>query len=987
MYIRLINFMILFFFVGASTIKAQETTETSMDERFNDGKMPYGWYSEGWQVKDGVAQKGGGGFDMTTMMGGGSDFNYLMTPPLQVKDGENLVLKAKKGKDSGMGSMMGGGSDSTFIVERSIYSEHRWVKVADFTTELDTIYKTFTVSGTAAGEYRFRFRGGANIEIDSVAGSSIDLEAPDIQVLCDSVVAKDVDLGVCTKDSTVKFLVVNTATGTLNTTIKVYDDTPYTLNKNELAVAAGDSLDVDLTFVYQNATPGKNSTQISFVPEKLSVYGISYNVDAVVAEPNVWQETFDDDVKPEGWFTEGWQFKDHTASIIKPSDGMEGMMGGSAPFYYLMTPVVTIENQSQTLIFSAKTTGDSGMGSMMGGGGSTFSLEKSLYGSNRWEKVKDFSEEVDTTFTSMWASYMAPGDYRFRFVASDSIVINSVAGFQIKENAPDLYVTVDGKVVRDINLGMQQANAEKTIMVINTGNGILHAKAVLKNETDFSISESDLAIAAGDTAKVVVTFLYDPQKQGINSSLITITPSDELLKPYSLNIQAYTTYTEAWSEDFEPVYVIEDESQPLPFPVGWETTGWTVSKPSNDGMMAMFGGGGEEKSWMATTDSENFELITPRLQAHKDDVLQFLADMSGGGMMAMFGGGGSGLLNVYYKRDVDDEWTLYDTFTQSGMVYFKAPYSGVYQLMFKGSSVSLDDFKGFRLPIEEAGLIDGADKENNAVLEKYDGLNVNMIYDRVLAAVENADGTWTPKAYTVCLPYELPFADYEEAGKVKLYQLSYVDNYYKQFIFTNVSDTIKAGQAYLAIVEQGNVRLNGYDVKVKGTIEDTDSKVVNDYEKWFFDKEELRLGIWQGTFSKMSAAEDVFMYCLISDGTWKRLSAGTDGQPPVLNAFRACLLADQDMDQSYTIDSAPKRAATVVSSYQTMFGNDDEVTDRPELLYEGDILNIGGATDISPTIHTIDKDGTHRYYDLHGRLLKDKPQHGIYIDNGKKIIR
>ena len=93
------------------------------------------------------------------------------------------------------------------------------------------------------------------------------------------------------------------------------------------------------------------------------------------------------------------------------------------------------------------------------------------------------------------------------------------------------------------------------------------------------------------------------------------------------------------------------------------------------------------------------------------------------------------------------------------------------------------------------------------------------------------------------------------------------------------------------------------------------------------------------------------------------------------------------MDQSYTIDSAPKRAATVVSSYQTMFGNDDEVTDRPELLYEGDILNIGGATDISPTIHTIDKDGTHRYYDLHGRLLKDKPQHGIYIDNGKKIIR
>lgn len=47
----------------------------------------------------------------------------------------------------------------------------------------------------------------------------------------------------------------------------------------------------------------------------------------------------------------------------------------------------------------------------------------------------------------------------------------------------------------------------------------------------------------------------------------------------------------------------------------------------------------------------------------------------------------------------------------------------------------------------------------------------------------------------------------------------------------------------------------------------------------------------------------------------------------------------------------------------------------------------GGATAITPTIHTIDADGTHRYYDLKGQQLKSKPQKGLYIENGIKHVR
>ena len=144
---------------------SQNISSGQMDERFNDGKMPYGWFAKGWVVKDNVAQKGedseeSGGFNIADLLGGGEDsYNYLMTPPLSVEGGEVLEFSAKKGgDDSGMTSFMGGESDSTFVVERAIYGEHRWVKVADLTSQLDSTYKTFTISNTEEGEYRFRFR-------------------------------------------------------------------------------------------------------------------------------------------------------------------------------------------------------------------------------------------------------------------------------------------------------------------------------------------------------------------------------------------------------------------------------------------------------------------------------------------------------------------------------------------------------------------------------------------------------------------------------------------------------------------------------------------------------------------------------------------------------------------------------------------------------------------------------------------------------------
>lgn len=192
----------LLLLVGAS-MQAQSVANGQMDERFNDGtKMPYGWFGEGWKVSDGkvkaeaTEESSGFSFDpsqmgngdpgqqgtpnmMGSMFGGPRYRTYLLTPPVVVKEGEELVFSAQKpSSDEGGFSFdikaIMGMTETIFVVDRSVYGKDQWVRVGDFTTVLNNEFQKFTISGTPAGEYRFRFVSYVNAEIDSVAGFHIE---------------------------------------------------------------------------------------------------------------------------------------------------------------------------------------------------------------------------------------------------------------------------------------------------------------------------------------------------------------------------------------------------------------------------------------------------------------------------------------------------------------------------------------------------------------------------------------------------------------------------------------------------------------------------------------------------------------------------------------------------------------------------------------------------------------------------------------------
>jgi len=985
-------------------------------EDFNTLIMPFGCFAEGWVLKDSTSIQSGSsssGFDFSTLLGGGSADNYLLTPPLMVtKENEELVFSAKTSGGMDLGSLLGGGGDESssssckpFFVDRSVYGTNKWVQVAEFSDSLTSKYKELAITTPEPGEYRFRFRAASGVVIDSIAGYQMDAEAPDLLVTIDSIHAHTLDLGVVATDSVKSFVVINTATGTLKVDIALTEEGVFNLSDNSLEIAAGDSAIVNVSFNYAAAHTGRNESAITFTPTDERVESQTISVTAIVDDPEAWLETFDACEMPEGWFTDGWVAKDSVATLSTGSgDGIGSLLGGSSKTYFLETPPLTVTNETEALTFLVKSGSGGGLGALLGGGGSSLVVERSVYGSNRWEKVKEITN-ITSDFKKQWVSYAEPGEYRFRFVASDSLVIDSVAGYTLDTNAPDFNVIKDNALVSRLDFGMPQGTATQTITLVNTGTGTLDANVGRSNELIFNVSSDHVSIAAGDSVDVDVTFVYNESELGEHHETLFITPDHEGLVEQQIALLAYSIYTDAWTEDFEPKFVI-DAPDKVGLPEGWETTGWEVSQPGGSLDLGALLGGGDSNdpdtndTYAASSSSNDYELITPVLQAKKGDVLGFemeLPTTTGDAIGGLLGEDTSEtpVLNVFYSRN-DGQWIPCGEYSSTGKCFFTADYSGLYRLMFKGKDIRLDNFMGFRLPLEEVALVDSVD--NGALLEKYDTLdvNVNVKYDRILAAGQQSDGTWTPRAYIVSLPYDYNFTDYYEDGQANIYRLRFKEDYYKQFVFMrDESLFMHAGMAYLVVVNHGEVNMNAIDVKLINEVVSDSTVVVDSFEDWYFDDKYTHVGKWLANFRSITdvEADTLNIYGMRNDGTWARFQSEGGVQKYELMAFRGYFEANAEATSGESA-GARMNAPAEPGTYKTQFQNSDnqgtsmgENITYDNLRYEGVIPYIDSATTgIQPTVVAIDADGTCRYFDLQGRMLNGKPVKGLYIENGKKVI-
>ena len=281
----------------------------------------------------------------------------------------------------------------------------------------------------------------------------------------------------------------------------------------------------------------------------------------------------------------------------------------------------------------------------------------------------------------------------------------------------------------------------------------------------------------------------------------------------------------------------------------------------------------------------------------------------------------------------------------------------------------------------DIALVDMAD--NSELLTKYDGQLVNVTYDRVLRAIDNGDGTWTSRAYTVCLPYDCRLVNtVEQTGWAQTYCLrSVTDNY--EFVFTNEFNYISAGIPTVVVVNKGEFRLDAKNVVLTNkTAEDEYiNKIYDDFHD-VYAAESSQVGWWRGTFRTISNDEGSAMHAFVmsTDGKWRVIRNDQEkyrtGYLPPFRAYFQPLVHKNN--HVYT----PKFI------YTEPGGNDiNEMEDFPADTFDSVMqpYDDDSETDaVEPLLHTIDRDGTHRYFDLQGRPLEHRPDKGIYIEQGRK---
>ena len=273
-------------------------------------------------------------------------------------------------------------------------------------------------------------------------------------------------------------------------------------------------------------------------------------------------------------------------------------------------------------------------------------------------------------------------------------------------------------------------------------------------------------------------------------------------------------------------------------------------------------------------------------------------------------------------------------------------------------------------PIVE--LMDGM--TDFSILSAFGNQEVNASLEgRELSAVQQADGTWQSRAYTVCLPFYAELfgtgSDFSIYSKAEITQDG-------ELLFTEeMLPFLYPGNAYLIVVNEGTLRLQEEAVTLTAEAKEADddsNAVLLNYV------DEQIAGYWLGSLKTIGHDEAMSRkaFTLASDGSFQRI---TDEHPTwKWPAYRAMFCATDLMT-----------ADKLTTKYQLdANGVEDEEVDRslpaPDN-YQGD--NDGEATAIAPVIRTIDRDGTERWFDLSGRQLEGKPtQKGVYINKGKKAV-
>lgn len=416
--------------------------------------------------------------------------------------------------------------------------------------------------------------------------------------------------------------------------------------------------------------------------------------------------------------------------------------------------------------------------------------------------------------------------------------------------APKFNMAVKGgEAVEDgdaVAFGLVKAATTKTFTITNSGTAALELVSIVapSGYSATAVTDANKTIAVDGTLDIDVTLAAEQGK--VNGNLVITYKVDATTNnTFTLALSGRSIAADTWTEDFESG-----------IPANWTNeNGWSIG--ITDG-----------NRYATRTGWEPYSIMTPRLQAAKDEVLTF---------DVLFVGS---TFSYAYSTDKVN-WSEEVVIDATGEQTFTAPADGNYYLKFITRNGRLDNLIGFHLNPLDLILDETADNDFDTA--NYDNVTLNRAF---IAG-------WN----TVCLPFAIDnitafFGD-------GAYAYTFTGYNEGDLTFTIVEDAMTAATPYLVFVPAAITSKELKNISISGE----DAGSVGDENATF-----------TGTYDRIAAGNLAGKYVLTPAATIQKAGDGA-----WMNAFRAYFTIPSGNVKALVFDGG---TATGVRRFE-LTGNED----------------------------------------------------------------
>lgn len=520
------------------TFAVTATSVEMWSEDFSGNALPEGWETTNttyWTFADGVAKSS---FSSTNY--------YLITPSLTVEEGASLSFDVRSV-----------GTWNTLTIEKQL-NNGSWTSCkdiasnADFGNDTET-WKTFTIDGLEAGNYKFRFNA-RNFWLDNFEGFKRNMNDPKLGIYTDAectiAAATSVtkDFGFATETQTATYYIKNDGTGTMTLAL---GDAPEGLTQNldKTSVAAGEKATLTITMPAAD-NKGYHGGNVVVTATDLGTFTVAAS--GVVVDENKLNLNFATDNIPSTWTANDWM-KDANGYI---KTGESGYSNTS-----METTKLTAEAGEKLIVVAKNGSGSSYY---------TFGIKYKKADAAEWSDLVA-ATNIGTSWTTLVATIAEAGEYLLQF---NGYYANIQRIYGLSMPLEPVMVVYDGENVAaaTYNFGSvaNDADAVKTFSVKNEGVAALEGlTATLTGEqaAHYSVAVTGLTdgnLPAGETATVTVTQKKD--NLGTHAATLTISATSEGIADKVIALSGTTRDASKLYADFASG-----------IPSGWTATSWSAS--------------------------------------------------------------------------------------------------------------------------------------------------------------------------------------------------------------------------------------------------------------------------------------------------------------------------------------------------------------------------------------------------------------------------